>query len=36
MARGAHGRGHGGKPCLRGLRITVYEILDGLAGDVAG
>lgn len=24
----------GGKPCLRGLRITVYDILDYLAGGM--
>ena len=24
----------GGKPCVRGLRITVYEILDYLASDM--
>ncbi len=25
----------GGKPCLRGLRITVYDILDYLAGGMS-
>lgn len=25
----------GGKPCVRGLRITVYEVLDYLASDVS-
>ncbi len=24
----------GGKPCLRGLRITVYGVLDSLAGGM--
>ena len=24
----------GGKPCVRGLRITVYEVLDYLASDM--
>jgi uncharacterized protein (DUF433 family) len=24
----------GGKPCVRGLRITVYEVLDYLASDI--
>jgi len=24
-----------GKPCLRGLRITVYDILDNLAGGMS-
>lgn len=24
----------GGKPCVRGLRITVYEVLDYLAGGM--
>jgi uncharacterized protein (DUF433 family) len=24
----------GGKPCIRGLRITVYDILDNLAGGM--
>ncbi len=24
----------GGKPCIRGLRITVYDILDYLASDM--
>ncbi|MBS0616962.1 MAG: DUF433 domain-containing protein [Spirochaetes bacterium] len=24
----------GGKPCIRGLRITVYDILDYLAGGM--
>jgi len=24
----------GGKPCLRGLRITVYEVLEYLASDM--
>jgi uncharacterized protein (DUF433 family) len=24
----------GGRPCIRGLRITVYEILDYLAADM--
>jgi uncharacterized protein (DUF433 family) len=24
----------GGKPCIRGLRITVYEVLDYLASDM--
>ena len=24
----------GGKPCLRGLRITVYDVLDYLAGGM--
>ncbi|MCY7331602.1 MAG: DUF433 domain-containing protein [Pseudanabaena sp. CAN_BIN31] len=24
----------GGKPCLRGLRITVYEVLEYLASDL--
>jgi uncharacterized protein (DUF433 family) len=23
-----------GKPCIRGLRITVYDVLDYLAGDM--
>ena len=26
----------GGKPCLRGLRITVYDVLDYLAGGMSG
>ena len=25
----------GGKPCIRGLRITVYDILDYLASDMS-
>jgi uncharacterized protein (DUF433 family) len=25
----------GGKPCIRGLRITVYEVLDYLASGMA-
>ena len=25
----------GGKPCLRGLRITVYDVLDYLASGMA-
>ncbi len=25
----------GGKPCLRGLRITVYDVLDYLASDMS-
>ena len=25
----------GGKPCIRGLRITVYDILDYLAGGMS-
>ena len=25
----------GGKPCIRGLRITVYDILEQLAADVS-
>lgn len=25
----------GGKPCLRGLRITVYDVLDYLAGGMS-
>ena len=25
----------GGKPCLRGLRITVYDVLDYLAGAMS-
>lgn len=25
----------GGKPCIRGLRITVYDVLDYLAGGMA-
>ena len=24
----------GGKPCIRGMRITVYEVLDYLASDM--
>jgi len=24
----------GGKPCIRGMRITVYEVLDYLAGGM--
>ena len=24
----------GGKPCVRGLRITVYEVLECLASDM--
>jgi uncharacterized protein (DUF433 family) len=24
----------GGKPCVRGLRITVYEVLEYLASDM--
>ena len=24
----------GGKPCIRGLRITVYEVLEYLASDM--
>ncbi|MDI1242084.1 MAG: DUF433 domain-containing protein [bacterium] len=24
----------GGKPCIRGLRITVYEVLESLASDM--
>lgn len=24
----------GGKPCIRGLRITVYEVLDYLSSDM--
>ncbi len=26
----------GGKPCIRGLRITVYDVLDCLAGGITG
>ena len=26
----------GGKPCVRGLRITVYEVLEYLASDMDG
>ena len=26
---------HGGKPCIRGLRITVYDILDYLASGMS-
>lgn len=26
---------HGGKPCIRGMRITVYDILDYLAGGMS-
>ena len=25
----------GGKPCIRGLRITVYDVLDSLAGGMS-
>ncbi len=25
----------GGKPCIRGMRITVYDVLDYLAGGMA-
>ena len=25
----------GGKPCLRGMRITVYDVLDYLAGGMS-
>jgi uncharacterized protein (DUF433 family) len=25
----------GGKPCIRGLRITVYEVLEYLASDMS-
>jgi uncharacterized protein (DUF433 family) len=25
---------HGGQPCVRSLRITVYEVLDYLASDM--
>ena len=25
----------GGKPCVRGLRITVYEVLEYLASDMS-
>lgn len=25
----------GGKPCIRGLRITVYEVLDYLASEMS-
>lgn len=25
----------GGKPCVRGMRITVYEVLDYLASDMS-
>ncbi len=25
----------GGKPCIRGLRITVYDVLDYLAGGMS-
>jgi uncharacterized protein (DUF433 family) len=25
----------GGKPCVRGLRITVYDVLDYLASDMS-
>ena len=25
----------GGKPCLRGLRITVYDVLDYMAGGMS-
>ena len=25
----------GGKPCVRGLRITVYEVLECLASDMS-
>lgn len=25
---------HGGKPCIRGLRITVYDVLDYLASGM--
>ena len=25
----------GGKPCVRGLRITVYDVLDYLAGGMS-
>jgi uncharacterized protein (DUF433 family) len=25
----------GGKPCVRGLRITVYEVLEDLASDMS-
>jgi uncharacterized protein (DUF433 family) len=28
-------RKRGGKPCIRGLRITVYEILDYLASGMS-
>lgn len=24
----------GGKPCIRGMRITVYDVLDNLAGGM--
>ena len=26
----------GGKPCIRGLRITVYDVLDMLANGMSG
>jgi len=29
-----HANKRGGKPCVRGLRITVYEVLEYLASDV--
>lgn len=25
----------GGKPCIRGLRITIYDVLDYLASDMS-
>lgn len=25
----------GGKPCIRGMRITVYDVLDSLAGGMS-
>lgn len=25
----------GGKPCIRGMRITVYEVLESLAGGMS-
>lgn len=25
----------GGKPCVRGMRITVYKVLDYLASDIS-
>ncbi len=26
----------GGKPCIRGLRITVYDVLESLASAISG
>ena len=26
----------GGKPCIRGMRITVYDVLDSLASGMTG